>query len=221
MGRRPARCYRYCKNKPYIKSRYLRGVPDPKIAIFDVGKKSAHTDDFPLCVHLVCGEKQQLGSECMEAGRIVVNKYMFKNTGKDTFHMRIRIHPFHVLRQNKMLSCAGADRLSSGMRHAFGKALGVCARVKIGQIIYSCRAALNKKAHLIEALRRASYKFAGRQHIVVSNKWGFTPFTRDEYKRLRGMDRLYDQGNHVTLKNGHGLIAEQGVANAFVRYDSK
>merc|ERR1712137_620986 len=85
MGRRPARCYRYCKNKPYIKSRYLRGVPDPKIAIFDVGKKSAASSESPLCVHLVCGEKQQLGSACLEAGRIVVNKYMFKNTGKDTF----------------------------------------------------------------------------------------------------------------------------------------
>ena len=31
MGRRPARCYRYCKNKPYPKSRFCRGVPDPKI----------------------------------------------------------------------------------------------------------------------------------------------------------------------------------------------
>ena len=36
MGRRPARCYRYCKNKPYPKSRYNRGVPDPKIRIFDL-----------------------------------------------------------------------------------------------------------------------------------------------------------------------------------------
>jgi large subunit ribosomal protein L10e len=33
MGRRPARCYRYCKNKPYPKSRYNRGVPDPKVSI--------------------------------------------------------------------------------------------------------------------------------------------------------------------------------------------
>ena len=31
MGRRPARCYRYCKNKPYPKSRYNRGVPEPKV----------------------------------------------------------------------------------------------------------------------------------------------------------------------------------------------
>ena len=31
MGRRPARCYRYCKNKPFPKSRFNRGVPDPKV----------------------------------------------------------------------------------------------------------------------------------------------------------------------------------------------
>ena len=36
---------------------------------------------------------------------------MVKNTAKDQFHIRIRVHPFHVLRINKMLSCAGADRL--------------------------------------------------------------------------------------------------------------
>merc|ERR1711966_650575 len=100
---------------------------------------------------------------------------MFKNCGKDSFHMRIRLHPFHVLRQNKMLSCAGADRLSSGMRHAFGKALGVCARVNIGQIIYSVRSKLDNKAHLIEALRRASYKFAGRQHTVFTTKATTSP----------------------------------------------
>lgn len=45
--------YRYCKNKPYPKSRFCRGVPDPKIRIFDLGKKKAKVDDFPLCVHLV------------------------------------------------------------------------------------------------------------------------------------------------------------------------
>jgi large subunit ribosomal protein L10e len=35
---------------------------------------------------------------------------MAKTSGKDSFHMRIRVHPFHVTRINKMLSCAGADR---------------------------------------------------------------------------------------------------------------
>ena len=36
---------------------------------------------------------------------------MVKHTAKDQFHIRVRVHPFHVLRINKMLSCAGADRL--------------------------------------------------------------------------------------------------------------
>merc|ERR1712042_172352 len=118
MGRRPARCYRYCKNKPYPKSRFCRGVPDPKIRIFDLGRKKANVDDFPLCVHLVSDEYEQLSAEALEAGRICCNKYMVKHTAKDQFHIKIRVHPFHVLRINKMLSCAGADRLQTGMRGA-------------------------------------------------------------------------------------------------------
>ena len=64
---------------------------------------------------------------------------MVKYAGKDAFHLRIRVHPFHVLRINKMLSCAGADRLQTGMRGAFGKPQGLCARVAIGQILLSIR----------------------------------------------------------------------------------
>ena len=52
MGRRPARCYRQSKGKPYPKSRFCRGVPDPKIRIYDVGMKRADVDVFPHCVHL-------------------------------------------------------------------------------------------------------------------------------------------------------------------------
>jgi large subunit ribosomal protein L10e len=52
----------------------------------------------------------------LEAARIAANKYMVKNAGKDSFHLRVRVHPFHVLRINKMLSCAGADRLQTGRR---------------------------------------------------------------------------------------------------------
>ena len=43
----------YCKNKPYIKSRYCRGVPESKIRIYDVGKKKASVMEFSHAVHLV------------------------------------------------------------------------------------------------------------------------------------------------------------------------
>ena len=88
----------------------MRGVPDPKIRIFDLGRKKADVDEFPFCAHLLSDEKEQLSSEALEAARICANKYLSKHAGKDAFHMRVRVHPFHVLRINKMLSCAGADR---------------------------------------------------------------------------------------------------------------
>lgn len=76
MGRRPARCYRYQKNKPFPKSRYNRGVPDAKIRIYDIGRKKALYNEFPCCVHLVSKEKEQVTSEALEAARIAANKYM-------------------------------------------------------------------------------------------------------------------------------------------------
>jgi len=53
----------YLLDKPYPKSRFNRGVPDPKIRIFDLGRKRAGVDEFPLCVHLVSNEYEQLSSE--------------------------------------------------------------------------------------------------------------------------------------------------------------
>jgi ribosomal protein L10e len=81
-----------------------------QIRIFDLGRKRASVDEFPFCCHLVSDEYEQLSSEALEAARICANKYVTKTAGKDSFHLRVRVHPFHVLRINKMLSCAGADR---------------------------------------------------------------------------------------------------------------
>merc|ERR1711974_169589 len=185
MGRRPARCYRYCKNKPYIKSRFCRSVPDAKLRIYDLGRKRADVNDCPCCCHLISNEKEQISSEALEAARISCNKYITTQSGKDSFHLRIRVHPFHVLRINKMLSCAGADRLQTGMRGAFGKPNGLVARVRIGQIVMSVRSKNSVKHHVLEALRRAKYKFPGRFNIAVSKKWGFTHFTREDYLWMR------------------------------------
>ncbi|CAG5136489.1 unnamed protein product [Candidula unifasciata] len=195
MGRRPARCYRYCKNKPYPKSRFCRGVPDPKIRIFDLGRKKARVDEFPLCVHMISDEYEQLSSEALEAGRICANKYLVKNCGKDAFHLRVRVHPFHVCRINKMLSCAGADRLQTGMRG-----------VHIGQPIMSVRAKEQHEAQVIEALRRAKFKYPGRQKIVVSKKWGFTKWPKQDYERMRAEGLLVPDGVGAQYKPNHGPL---------------
>jgi len=211
MGRRPARCYRYQKNKPYIKSRFCRGVPDSKIRIFDTGAKKAPVDLFPAVAHLVCDEKQQISSEALEACRVAINKHLTNNVGKDNYHIRIRAHPFHVLRANKMLSCAGADRLSSGMRHSYGKPIGVSARVDIGQILLSVRSKDAHMVHVIEAIRRGKFKFAGRQKILKSLKWGFTKYPRTEYVEKRRNGELSADGNIVKVHTRRGLLEKSAL----------
>merc|ERR1712141_409735 len=218
MGRRPARCYRYCKNKPYPKSRFCRGVPDPKIRIYDLGRKKANVQDFPFCLHMVSDELEQLSSEALEAARICANKYMVKFCGKDAFHLRIRVHPFHVVRINKMLSCAGADRLQTGMRGAYGKPQGLTARVDIGQILISIRTKPQNIAHAKEALRRAKFKFPGRQKLVQGTTWGFTNFTQEEFLELKEEGRL-NCGVHCKAANGRGRIEDMPIEQLYIRWD--
>lgn len=217
MGRRPARCYRQIKNKPYPKSRFCRGVPEPKIRIYDVGMKKYDVDAFPLCVHLASWEKENVGSEALEAARIAANKYLTKYAGKEAFHIRIRVHPYHVLRINKMLSCAGADRLQTGMRGAFGKPQGLCARVGIGQILMSVRCKDVHQDVACEALRRAKFKFAGRQKIVVSRKWGFTKFEREDYEKWKVEGRITSRGVHCELVDNKGPLSQREPEEIFVK----
>jgi len=181
-------------------------VPESKIRIYEVGRKKAHVDDFPYCCHLLSDEKEQISSEALEAARIACNKYLVKYAGKDNFHMRIRAHPFHVLRINKMLSCAGADRLQTGMRHAYGKPQGVVARVRIKQIMMSVRCKDQYAKVAMEALRRGKMKFPGRQLVVPSEKWGFTKYERDTYVEWRKSGRVQPDGNNVKYCPDHGRL---------------
>lgn len=171
--------------------------------------------------------------QALEAARICANKYMIKNCGKDGFHMRVRVHPYHVIRINKMLSCAGADRLQTGMRGAFGKPQGLVARVSVGDILLSVRVreqvsvpSLNQflcplsrcyfffqhEVHALEAFRRAKFKFPGRQYTVTSKKWGFTNVDRSKFEEYRKSGKAVPDGVNCKLVKEHGPLTKW-VAN--------
>lgn len=94
------------------------------------------------------------------------------------------------------------------MRGAFGKPQGTVARVHIGQPIMSVRSSDRFKAQVIEALRRAKFKFPGRQKIYVSKKFGFTKYEREEYEDLKANGRLAYDGCNVRYRPEHGPLAE-------------
>ena len=63
------------------------------------------------------------------------------------------------------------------------------------------------KANAIEALRRSQYKFPGRQKIIVSKNWGFTPLRREEYVEKRQEGRIKIDGAYVQFIRPKGPLA--------------
>ena len=164
MSRKPARMYTKISGPAYVRRKYMGGVPGSKITIFDMGNSSV---EFPVSLSLVATEACQIRHNALEAARIFANRYLVKGVGRKNFHLKIRLYPHHVLRENKLATGAGADRVSSGMRHAFGRAVGTAARVKRGQKMLTVAVEGDNVDQAKEALRRASYKLPTPCKIVI------------------------------------------------------
>lgn len=143
--------YRQVKSQSYTRREYMGGVPNSRISQFEMGNNKI---DFPVEMNLIADNPCQIKHTALEAARIAANRYIQKRAGSLGYFLKIRTFPHEVLRENKMASGAGADRISSGMRAAFGKAVGTAARVKGGQILFTLRV---NRAHFFEA-KRALWK---------------------------------------------------------------
>jgi len=132
MARKPARMYRNITQRSYTRREYMGGVPGSKIVTYDMGNLK---DDFPVQLSLVAKEACQIRHSALESARIAANRLLLDNLGQTNYHLKIRVFPHQVLRENKQATGAGADRVSQGMRLAFGKAIGTAARVRAGQKI--------------------------------------------------------------------------------------
>ena len=156
-------CYRKGNGQPYTRKQYIKGKPQIKIAKFQGGQKG----DYDFSVQLLINEKMQITHMAIESTRLAANKTLEKTTGETGYFSKLRIYPHVLLRENKMIAAAGADRLQEGMRRAFGKAVSLAARVKRGQCIMEMQV---KKEHLEaakKALKSACVKLPGTPTIRV------------------------------------------------------
>ena len=138
VGLRPGRCYKkleraYTRKSKYKAKAFIKAVPAVKIVKFDMGDLKKK---FPREVNLISKEALQLRQNAVESSRLIINRILMKDLNKN-YHLKIRIYPHHVLRENKMLTGAGADRMQSGMQKAFGKPVAIASRIKKGQTIFS------------------------------------------------------------------------------------
>ena len=66
---------------------------------------------------------------------------------------------------NYALPLFAPRRLQTGMRGAYGKPQGLAARVKIGQILISCRARDGNEHHIQEAFRKCKFKVRSKSWL--------------------------------------------------------
>jgi len=156
--------YREIKGQAYTRKEYMGGVPAPRIVQFDLGDPSG---DFPVELSLKAKEPCQMRHTSLESARIAANRLLSKRVGQVNYHLKIRVYPHHVLRENKLATGAGADRVSSGMRHAFGKAVGTAARIQQDQPVITVRTNPQSFKSAKEALWRASMKLTSPCYIHI------------------------------------------------------
>ncbi|MEM1595923.1 MAG: 50S ribosomal protein L16 [Desulfurococcaceae archaeon] len=155
MPLRPARCYTKFSGPPYTRREYIPGIPPPKISKFEMG--DIHKD-YDYEVSLVVEEAGQIRHNALEAARVIALKRLSVKLGENNFYLKVKVYPHHVIRENKMLAFAGADRLQEGMRLAFGKPIGTAARVYPGQEILVVRVFKDHLPVAKESLKIAASK---------------------------------------------------------------
>lgn len=164
MARKPGRMYRQIRGQAYTRREYMGGVPGPRISTFDLGNMSG---DFPIVMNLRVKEPCQIRHTSLEAARIAANRALSKGTNTASFHLKIKLYPHIVLREHKMATGAGADRVSGGMRGAFGKAVGTAARVQGGTTVMSLRVTPQAFPAAKEALWKASMKLPSPCYMEI------------------------------------------------------
>lgn len=164
MARKPGSMYRYVRGKPSTRKEYMGGVPVSRITQFVLGNK---TEKFPVQISLKTLEKCNVRHNALESARITVNRAMEKKVGSTNYRVHIRVYPHVVLRENKQATGAGADRVSQGMRSAFGKAVGTAAEIKQNQVVMIVETTENFIQEAKNALRKAGMKIPSPCKVTV------------------------------------------------------
>lgn len=130
-------------------------MPNPKVVRFDTGDPNKN---FNYTLNLLSKSDLQIRDNALESARQTSNRLLESYLGISGYHMKVKVYPYHVLREHALAAGAGADRFSSGMAHSFGKPTGIAARVKKGQTLFQVRVDKQNLQIARQALERASKK---------------------------------------------------------------
>lgn len=154
---------RFSKRKP--SKSYVKAMPHTNLLNFHMGNRTAEGYDTEYA--LVAKHDVQLRDNALEAARQAANKYLEKAV-PNQYYLHLRVICHNVIRENKMIAGAGADRLQKGMRAAFGRPTDRAARIKKGQPILIIRTKKANETHIRESMRRMKAKISGKWSLLSS-----------------------------------------------------
>ncbi len=164
-------CYRgykraYTRFSKYKKLCYVRARPANRISRYTGGTQATYDID----VHLISRAGVQIRDAALESARQTANRVLEGTLGKAGYFFQMRVYPHHILRENPLASGAGADRLSTGMAHNYGKPIGIAAQIKQGQAIFTVKTSKDNIPLARKALKRGSSKLPCSCSIIVQEK---------------------------------------------------
>jgi len=155
MALRKGSAYSHRHARPYTRKSkvkqksYIKAVPNSKIVKFRMGDiKGYLAGKYPIVMDVQSKEQLQLRDNSIESVRQFLNRFLLEKIGKE-FYFEVKVYPHHILRENKMITGAGADRMQTGMSQSFGRTMGRAALIKPGKTIFIV-AVLNER-HEAEA----------------------------------------------------------------------
>ncbi|MBT3323946.1 50S ribosomal protein L16 [archaeon] len=168
-GLRSFACYRkvkraYTRKSKYKTKGYIRSVPTCKVVKFNFGNNKK---EYTNKILLVSKERIQVRHNAIESARVAVVRKLNRTLGKN-YHFQIRSYPHHILRENKMITGAGADRMQTGMQRAFGKAMGLAAQLKPNTAIFCIYVDKENMDAVKLALKSATPKLPCKCGVVCS-----------------------------------------------------
>jgi len=122
---------------------------------------------FEVEGRLIALERAQIRHSALEAARVATNRILMDKLIND-YLMVVHPYPHIILRENKMIFGAHADRLQQGMRRSFGSAVGTAAKVEVDQTIITVRVKAGQAEIAKESLKRGSAKLPIPCKIVIS-----------------------------------------------------
>ena len=177
MALRKASAYSKFKKRAYtrksnVRSKsYIKAIPLSKITKYIMGDIHKFNENrFPYVLYLISCEPVFIRDNAIEAARQFVHRQL-EDAFKENFYFSVDVYPHQILRENKMLTGAGADRMQTGMSQSFGTPVGIAAMVHKDKKIFTVAVSDENSAKTARAaMEKVKAKMPGHKKVVVVKK---------------------------------------------------